>query len=69
MGQMQRISVRLTSVQLSYLRSLASTLQIEQADVIRLAITRLAQWEGIAPAPPIMEFLKDITREEEEPGS
>jgi hypothetical protein len=60
MPQMDRVSVRLTKAQVEYLRALAAALHIEKADVIRLAITRLAQWEGVAPAPPVLEFLRTV---------
>lgn len=61
MPQLERISVRLSRAQLGHLRALSERLQIDQANVIRLAITRLAQWEGIIPPPPGWTGLREPT--------
>ena len=47
MAPMKQISLRLSSVQRNVLSQLSDKLQIDQANVIRLAITRLAEQEGI----------------------
>jgi hypothetical protein len=47
MPAMKRTTVRLSSIQLGQLARLAQKLQIDQANVIRLAITRLAESEGL----------------------
>ena len=47
MALMKRTTVRLSSIQLAQLEKLAAKLQIDVANVIRLAITRLAEEEGI----------------------
>ena len=44
---MKQTSLRLSSVHRSQLAKLAQKLQIDQANVIRLAITRLAEAEGV----------------------
>ena len=46
---MTQTSLRLSAIQRAQLKKLAVNLQIDQANVIRLAITRLAEQEGIAP--------------------
>lgn len=43
----KKTTVRLSSIQLGQLARLAAKLQIDQANVIRLAITRLAESEGL----------------------
>lgn len=48
MTQMERMNVRLSAIQRAWLKRLAEKLQIDQANVIRVAITRLAEEEGIA---------------------
>ena len=43
----RKTSVRLSPIQRNQLKRLAEKLQIDQANVMRLAITRLAEQEGI----------------------
>jgi predicted DNA-binding protein len=47
MAPTKQTTIRLSTVQRSQLKRLAEKLQIDQANVIRLAITRLAEQEGI----------------------
>lgn len=47
MAATKQTTIRLSSVQRSQLKRLAAKLQIDQANVMRLAITRLAEQEGI----------------------
>ena len=49
MGPMKQMSLRLSSIQREALKKLADKLQIDQANVVRLAITRLAEQEGVKP--------------------
>jgi predicted DNA-binding protein len=48
---MKQTSLRLSSVHKTQLAKLSQKLQIDQANVIRLAITRLAEAEGILQQP------------------
>ncbi len=50
MAVMKATTLRLSSVQRAQLAKLAKKLQIDQANVIRLAIARLAEQEGITGA-------------------
>jgi antitoxin component of RelBE/YafQ-DinJ toxin-antitoxin module len=47
MATMKSTNLRLSAVQRTHLKKLAAKLGIDQANVIRLAITRLAEQEGI----------------------
>lgn len=47
MPQMKQINIRLSSTQLRLLKQLAKKLQIDRTNVIRLAITRLAEGESL----------------------
>ena len=47
MTKMKATTLRLSAVQRQMLEKLAAKLQIDQANVVRLAITRLAEEEGI----------------------
>lgn len=47
MAKMKQTTLRLSSIHIAQLAQLAVKLQIDQANVIRLAITRLAEEEGI----------------------
>lgn len=47
MAPMKRMTLRISTVQRAQLKKLAEKLQIDQANVLRLAITRLAESEGI----------------------
>jgi predicted DNA-binding protein len=49
---MKQTSLRLSSIHRNQLAKLAKKLQIDQANVIRLAITRLAEAEGILQQEP-----------------
>jgi predicted transcriptional regulator len=49
MEKMKATVVRLSSVQRAQLSKLAKKLQVNQSNVIRLAIARLAEQEGITP--------------------
>ena len=48
MAPMKQISLRLSTTQRTTLLKLSDKLQIDQANVIRLAIARLAEQEGIS---------------------
>ena len=50
MAQMKRMTLRISASQRSQLKRLATKLGIDQANVMRLAITRLAEQEGVALA-------------------
>ena len=50
MAAMKMTTLRLSSVQIAQLAKLALKLQIDRANVIRLAISRLAEQEGITRA-------------------
>ena len=45
----ERVNVRLTPIQQQWLRKLAEIYQLDHSNVLRLALTRFAQDEGIAP--------------------
>jgi len=47
MSDMERITLRLSPVQLRQVNRLSAKLQLDTQNVIRLAITRLAESEGI----------------------
>lgn len=47
MASMKQSTIRLSATQRAQLRKLAEKLGIDQANVIRLAISRLAEQEGI----------------------
>ena len=47
MGNMKSTTLRLSSVQIEMLEKLSVKLQIDQANVVRVAIARLAEQEGI----------------------
>ncbi|HVJ09254.1 MAG TPA: hypothetical protein VM554_12810 [Acidisarcina sp.] len=47
MTKMQHTTLRLSSVQIRQVNQLAQKLQLDRANVIRLAIARLAEAEGI----------------------
>jgi len=49
MPETPKISLRLSSTQRRQLQRLAKKLQIDPTNVIRLAITRLAEAEGLLP--------------------
>lgn len=51
MAAMQQTTLRLSAIQRKHLERLAEKLQIDKANVIRLAITRLAEQEGISRNP------------------
>lgn len=51
MTQVQRMTIRLSKIQREQLARLAQKLQIDQSNVIRLAITRLAESEGLLQVP------------------
>jgi len=44
---MERLTVRLSATQRNWLKRLEDKLQLEQVNVIRLDITRLAEEEGV----------------------
>ena len=46
----KKTSLRLSAIQRSQLQKLAEKLQIDQSNVIRLALTRMAEQEGIIAA-------------------
>jgi predicted transcriptional regulator len=48
MPKMKQIAIRLSSTQLRALEQLAKKLQIDRANVIRLAISKLSESEGIS---------------------
>jgi predicted transcriptional regulator len=48
MGQMKAMTLRISTAQIGQLKRIAEKLQIDQTNVIRLAITRLAEQEGVA---------------------
>jgi hypothetical protein len=48
---MERMTVRFSAIQHNQLKKLAEKLQIDVVSVLRLAITRLAELEGVAPRP------------------
>lgn len=50
MPPMRQTTLRLSSTQMRQLEALARKLQIDKANVIRLAITRLAEQEGVVGA-------------------
>ena len=50
MSTMRQMSLRLSAIQRLQLQRLSQKLQIDKANVIRLAITRLAEQEGIIGA-------------------
>ncbi len=47
MAPTKQMTLRLSNIQRSQLKRLAEKLQIDQANVLRLALTRLAEQEGI----------------------
>lgn len=47
MAKMKQTTLRLSAIHLAQLAQLAAKLQIDQANVVRLAITRLAEEEGV----------------------
>jgi hypothetical protein len=47
MAPMKTTTLRLSSVQCEMIEKLAQKLQISQADVMRIALSRLAEQEGI----------------------
>jgi predicted transcriptional regulator len=47
MPQMKRMTIRLSTIQRNQLKRLAAKLQVDEANVLRLAITRLAEQEGV----------------------
>lgn len=49
MAKMKQINVRISAAQLRTLERLARKLQIDRSNVIRLAITRLAEAERVNP--------------------
>jgi predicted transcriptional regulator len=51
MPPMRSMTLRLSSTQNRILEKLAEKLQIDKANVIRLAITRLAEQEGLSRGP------------------
>lgn len=51
MAQMKQVSLNLSKVQLAHLAKLSARLQMDRSNVIRLAITRLAEQEGLLAAP------------------
>jgi predicted transcriptional regulator len=51
MPPMKQTTLRLSSTQIRQLEKLADKLQIDKANVIRLAITRLAEQEGLSRSP------------------
>jgi predicted transcriptional regulator len=48
MAPMKRMTIRLSTSQRAQLKRLAQKLQIAESTVLRLAITRLAEQEGVA---------------------
>jgi antitoxin component of RelBE/YafQ-DinJ toxin-antitoxin module len=48
MASMKQTTLRLSAIQRAQLEKLAAKLQIDVSNVIRLAITRLAEEEGVA---------------------
>jgi len=48
MGKMERTNVRFTKIQQDWLEKLSEKLQLDKANIVRLAITRLAEEEGVA---------------------
>lgn len=63
--QMERVSLRLSKMQREQVRALAERLQLDETNVIRLAVTRLAQLEGVIKAPPIWEMFREQGRKED----
>jgi hypothetical protein len=51
MPQMKQINLRLSAAQIRTLEQLAAKLHIDRANVIRLAITRLAEAENVGIGP------------------
>lgn len=51
MPRMQQTSVRFTAAQIRMLERLSSKLQLDRTNVLRLAIARLAEAEGLSRAP------------------
>jgi hypothetical protein len=51
MTPMKRMTFRISAIQRAQLKRLADKLQVDQANVVRLAITRLAEQEGVALSP------------------
>jgi len=47
MSPMERLTIRLSVVQIKQLELLSAKLQVDLVNVVRLAITRLAEREGI----------------------
>lgn len=47
MPKMKQIAIRLSAAQLRTLEQLARKLQIDRANVIRLAVAKLAESEGV----------------------
>jgi len=60
--QKERFSLRLSKVQENQLKALSERLGLDWANTVRLAITRLAQLEGLVDPPPTWTF----GREDEE---
>lgn len=56
--QKERFSLRLDKVQEEQLRAVAKRLNMDWANTVRLAITRLCQLEGIIEEPALWDILR-----------